>query len=103
MFEVGPVDLHVVGASIRTASTDATEAFAQHHTELEDFSGNMLAASRAALASRVDSWRQTVGELTQNSDRHGQDIHTAATAFAVMDRTNATVLREATGTSSLDL
>ncbi|GAB2539295.1 hypothetical protein [Nocardia heshunensis] len=103
VFEVGPADLHVVGASIRTASTDATDAFAQHHSNLEDFSGNMLSASRAALTTRVESWRQAVGVLTQNSDRHGQDIHTAAAAFAVTDQANATVLRESTGTSSLDL
>lgn len=100
-FQINPADLHVVGAALRTAATDAADSFNQHHNNLADLATTLLGASSAALTGKVETWRTTAATLTTNIQNHGTDLHTIAQTFQTHDETFSQAIRT-TGTS-LDL
>lgn len=83
--EVDPGDLHVVGHRFTTAASDAAKEFAKHHTDLEDYSSTVFAATRTALMGKVADWRTRTAKLVQTVDSHGHTLHSSAIEYRDAD------------------
>lgn len=85
--EVDPVELHLAGDKVSTATDDATPQLSA--TTGSDCSGGFPGTSAAAHAALVEAWQREDRELATGLHAAADQLHQSAETYRATDHANA--------------